>query len=112
MKKFVALYVGQPNPSGASPNMSEEALQAGMKAWGDWMGVNAARIVDMGGPLGKTKSASKEGVADIRNNVGGYIIIEAQTHDEAARLFENHPHFTHFPGDAVEVMEVMPMPGG
>jgi len=26
------------------------------------------------------------------------------------RLFENHPHFSIFPGDAVEVMEVLPIP--
>lgn len=28
-----------------------------------------------------------------------------------ARLFENHPHFSIFPGDAVEVMECLPVPG-
>jgi hypothetical protein len=26
-------------------------------------------------------------------------------------LFENHPHFTNFPGEAVEVMPVLPIPG-
>jgi hypothetical protein len=29
----------------------------------------------------------------------------------AAKLFEGHPHFTIFPGDGVEVMEVLPIPG-
>ena len=27
------------------------------------------------------------------------------------KLFEGHPHFTIFPGYAVEVMPVLPMPG-
>jgi hypothetical protein len=29
----------------------------------------------------------------------------------AAKLFEGHPHFTIFPGDGVEVMECLPIPG-
>jgi hypothetical protein len=38
-------------------------------------------------------------------------VIEAETHEAAARHFRNHPHFTIFPGDAVEIMEIMPIPG-
>jgi hypothetical protein len=26
-------------------------------------------------------------------------------------MFENHPHFTIFPGDSVEIMECLPIPG-
>ena len=29
----------------------------------------------------------------------------------AAKLFENHPHFTIFPGESVEIMPVLPIPG-
>jgi hypothetical protein len=43
--------------------------------------------------------------------MAGYIVIEAESHDAAARLFVNHPHFTIFPGDSVEIMEVLPIPG-
>jgi hypothetical protein len=68
-------------------------------------------ILDSGGPLGKTKKTSKAGVSDTRNNVAGYIVVEAESHDTAAKLFENHPHFTIFPGDSVEIMECLPIPG-
>jgi hypothetical protein len=27
-------------------------------------------------------------------------------------MFENHPHFAIFPGEAVEVMPVLPIPAG
>jgi hypothetical protein len=27
-------------------------------------------------------------------------------------MFENHPHFAIFPGEAVEIMPVLPIPGG
>ena len=42
--------------------------------------------------------------------MAGFVKVRADSHDAAVRLFENHPHFSIFPGDAVEVMEVMPIP--
>ena len=110
MKKYLALYVGEPS-NGPPPEMSQETIQAGMKAWGDWMEANAGRIVEQGGPLSRTKKASKDGITDIRNKVAGYVVISAESQDEAVRLFEGHPHFSIFPGEAVEVMEVLPIPG-
>ena len=39
-----------------------------------------------------------------------YVIVQAESHDAAARLFENHPHFTIFPGDSLEIMACLPLP--
>ncbi len=109
MKKFVALFVGTP---GVGPDsMDPKAIAEGMAAWGKWMADHQAVIVDGGGPLSKTKKVSKAGVEDIRNQVGGYVIVTAESLDAAARLFEAHPHFMIFPGTGVEVMEVLPIPG-
>jgi hypothetical protein len=85
--------------------------QEGMKAWGEWAQAHAGAIVDRGSPLGKTKAASPDGLTDIRNAMAAYTIIRAESHEAAAKLFENHPHFTIFPGDSVEIMECLPMPG-
>jgi ribosomal protein S17 len=41
-----------------------------------------------------------------------YTIVEAESLEAAAALFADHPHFTIFPGDSVEIMECLPMPGG
>ncbi len=41
----------------------------------------------------------------------GFIVVQAESHEEAARMFEGHPHFAHFPGDSVEVMECLPISG-
>ncbi len=71
---------------------------------------HADRIVDTGGPLGKTKKVSPAGIADTQNNMAGYVIVEAQDHEAAARMFEGHPHFSIFPGDGVEVMACLPIP--
>jgi hypothetical protein len=75
------------------------------------MAANKASILDQGGPLGKTKRASAQGVADTSNTMTGYVTIEAESHEDAASMFENHPHFTIFPGEAVEIMECLPIPG-
>ena len=110
MKTFLALYTGEPSPDGAPPPMSEDAMKAGMAAWGDWMAKNAAVIAETGGPLGKTKKVSSAGISDIRNNAAGYVVVRADSHEAAAKLFEGHPHFSIFPGDGVEIMEVLPIP--
>lgn len=82
-----------------------------MAAWKAWVEQHQALIVDHGAPLGKTKRISAGGTADIRNNMGAYTVVRAESHEDAAKMFEQHPHFTIFPGDAVEVMECLPMPG-
>lgn len=116
MKQYMAVFTGSPGAFDAWMAKYDEAQrkereQAGMKAWNDWMAHHAASIVVSGGPLGKTKRISAQGVDDIRNQLAGFVVVQADTHDAAARMFENHPHFSIFPGDGVEVMEIMPIPG-
>ena len=112
MKSFLALYMGSMSAAATSPaDLSPETLAAGMQAWGDWMTRHADIIEVTGGPLGKTMKASAEGVASMRNAVTGYVVVRAETHEAATALFLNHPHFAIFPGDSVEVMECLPIPG-
>ena len=116
MKNFLAIYIGTEDAlARAQWTRLDEATRkdrevAGIKAWMDWGVANAAAIVDQGSPLGKTKRASPEGMTDIKNVMVGYVIVRADSHEAAARLFENHPHFTIFPGDSVEIMECLPLP--
>lgn len=115
MKKFCAIYLGTPAAMEKWNKLDEakrkEREQAGMKAWGDWVTKNKAAIVDVGSPLGKTKRADANGISDTRNAMSAYTIVQAESHDAAAKLFQNHPHFTIFPGEAIEIMECLPLPG-
>jgi hypothetical protein len=117
MKKFLAVFIGTPGARERSgwdqlDEANRKTLEAkGMKAWMDWAATHANVIVDHGGPLGKTKRAARNGISDIKNSMAGYTIVQAESHEAAARLFENHPHFTIFPGDSVEIMEQLPIPG-
>jgi hypothetical protein len=83
----------------------------GMMAWKTWVDKHQAAIVAMGGPLGKTKAVSSRGIADTSNGIGAYTVVRAESHEAAAKLFEHHPHFAIFPGDSVEIMPVLPIPG-
>lgn len=110
MKTFLALYMGSDAPM--DPGALDQAtIDKGMAAWGQWMADHADQVVVTGGPVGKTKKTGKDGVSDIRNKVAGYVVVQAESHEAAAKLFENHPHFAIFPGDSVEIMEQLPIPG-
>jgi len=85
--------------------------QEGIAAWKGWAHQHQNAIVAMGGPLGKTKKISPNGIEDITNAMGAFTIVRAESHETAARLFLDHPHFTIFPGDSVEVMPILPIPG-
>jgi hypothetical protein len=98
------------NALGESERRAKE--QEGMAAWKGWVAKHQAAIVTMGGPLGKTKKVSQSGVTDVSNHMGAFTVVRADSHEAAAAMFEKHPHFAIFPGDAVEIMPVLPIPGG
>ena len=114
MKTFLAIYTG--SPAGMDDWKALDATQraarekTGKEAWMAWVEKHRSAIVDGGAPLGKTKRVSADGIADIRNQMTAYTIVRADSHEAAAKLFEQHPHFTIFPGDGVEIMEYLPMP--
>lgn len=111
MRKYLAVYMASVSADEMKPNdISEDMRRKGMQAWGRWVEENSNSIVDFGGPLGKTKRASSSGIEDHVNNLTGYVVIEAESHESAAELFKNHPHFAIFPGDAVEIMECLDIP--
>jgi hypothetical protein len=115
MKKYCAIYLG--TPAGLEKwKQQDEATrkqreQQGVKAWNDWGAKHKAAILDMGSPLGKTKRADARGISDTSNAMAAYTIVQAESHEAAAKIFENHPHFTIFPGEAIEIMECLPIPG-
>jgi hypothetical protein len=86
--------------------------QQGIAAWKAWVEQHKAALVELGGPLGKTKRVDSSGIADISNEMGAFTVVRAASHEAAAKMFENHPHFAIFPGERVEIMPVLPIPGG
>ena len=106
MNNYLAVFLGSRNKPRmaawmAMPEAERKAKeQEGIAAWGAWMEKHKDVVVGEGGPLGKTKNVSGSGIADISNDLGGFVVVRAESHEAAAKLFENHPHFTIFPGEA------------
>jgi hypothetical protein len=114
MKRFLAIYLGSAAGLARWKAMDEARRSAlekdGIGAWMKWAQENEKSIVGTGGPLGKTKRIDAGGISDTKNEMAAYTLVQAESHEAAARLFENHPHFMIFPGDSVEVMECLPIP--
>jgi hypothetical protein len=115
---YLAVFLGSKTSSkwaawNAMPEAERKAKeQEGMAAWKGWVEKHQGAIQAMGGPLGKTKKVDGKGLADIANEMGAFTVVRAASHEAAAKMFENHPHFTIFPGERVEIMPVLPIPGG
>jgi hypothetical protein len=114
---YLAVFLGsKASPKMRAWNALPEAERRtkerdGIAAWKAWVEKYQGAIVAMGGPLGKTKKITQRGIEDISNDMGAFTVVRAESNEAAAKLFENHPHFTIFPGEAVEVMPVLPIPG-
>ncbi|GGI20153.1 YciI family protein [Bradyrhizobium guangdongense] len=115
---YLAVFLGsKTSPKWTAWNAMSEAErkakeQEGMAAWKSWVEKHQGAIQAMGGPLGKTKKVDGGGVTDIANEMGAFTVVRAASHEAAAKMFENHPHFAIFPGERVEIMPVLPIPGG
>jgi hypothetical protein len=115
---YLAVFLGsKTSPKMAAWNALSESERKtkereGIAAWKAWVEKHHGAILEMGGPLGKTKKVDAKGVTDISNELGAFTVVRAASHEVAAKMFENHPHFAIFPGERVEIMPVLPIPGG
>jgi hypothetical protein len=110
-KKFLVLYVvpthvlaGWAKTDPATKKAAEQKMQSD---WQRWMSEHA-KMVTLTEAAGKTKSVTSAGIEDIKNDIMLYSIVEAESHDIAAKAFANHPHLT-IPESSIEVMEVRSM---
>jgi hypothetical protein len=107
MEKFLVLYMAPvASMEEMMKNMTPEQAQASRDEWGSWMKERAGNFVDMGGPVGKTKRVTANGITDTKNEVAGYSIVQAASHEDAAKMFENMPQI---PGGYTDVMRIASM---
>lgn len=110
MKEFMMIFrmadMGDYDPT-------PEEMQESIKHWQDWIGGIAAqgKFVSTN-QLGFTGKTLKPGgivtdgpYAEVKEIVGGYIIVKADDIDDAVKLAEGCPMF--FIGGHVEIREIM-----
>ena len=112
MKKFLVLYLAPASViddwKKTEPEKRKEAEEKMQGDWRNWMSDHATMFIDKGAGVGKTKCVAAQGTSDARNNIMLYAIVEAETHDAAAKTFEGHPHLQ-IPQSSIEVMEIHPL---
>jgi hypothetical protein len=114
MKTFMAVSIGTHASIERSgwDKLDDAARQkranAGAKAWHEWAEANIQNIALPGAALGSATRVSPDGVSAVMNPLSGFVIVRAESQEAAARMFVNHPHFTIFPGESVEIMECLP----
>ena len=110
-KNYLFIQRSQPRPPGAekreapSPARMEQ-MYAQFNAWKEKF---QDKIVDMGGQLGAGKIVTTEGSTDgpfveAKEVVGGYMIVSAETMEEAVEVAQESPGV--MPGSSVEVREI------
>ncbi|PBQ30455.1 transcription initiation protein [Sphingobacteriaceae bacterium] len=112
MKEFMMIFRTVPN---ATVQLSPEQMQANIKLWQDWIAGIAAQGKFVGsnqlGREGKTLKpnnvVTSGPYAEVKEIIGGYIIVKTDTIDEALKLAEGCPILQ--TGGNVELRDVMQM---
>jgi hypothetical protein len=110
MNEFMMIFRHTPNPAF---QMSPEQMQAEIKKWQDWIGGIAAQGKFTGtnqlGFEGKTlmpnNTVTDGPYAEVKEIVGGYVLVKANSLDEAIKLAEGCPILA--VGGHVEVRNIM-----
>ena len=112
MKKFLVLYLAPVavleewmKKDEATRKKEEEKMKA---EWGAWMKEHRAALKETAG-AGKTKRVTQAGITDMKNEIMLFSIVEAETPEAAAKLFENHPHLV-IPQASIEIMPLNNLP--
>ena len=91
------------------PAVRAPAEQKMREDWQEWMQRHGHMFVSSEAG-GATKRVTQDGVAEFKNGVMLSSVIQAESHEAAAKAFEDHPHLT-IPQASIEVMALRPMPG-
>ena len=112
MKEFMLIFKSEINDS-----FGPEHMQANLEDWMNWFGgiaaqgkiVNANRLSFEGKTLRPNNVITDGPYAEVKEIIGGYVVVKANDIDDAMKLAEGCPILSH--GGCVEVRSVIPMKG-
>jgi hypothetical protein len=110
MSKFMVLYRSSASARDQMANATPEQMKAGMEAWMAWAGKAGDAIVDLGAPLGATALLGAGSAATGGQDISGYSIMQSDSADALGSVLAGHPHLQ-MPGNSLEVLEFLAMPG-
>jgi hypothetical protein len=110
MKKFLVLYASTKSAAEQMANATPEQAKAGMDAWTAWASKAGKAVVDLGMPVGNGQNVTQKSASASNSHVSGFSILQADTPNAVKELLKGHPHFM-VPGNSIEVLEFLPLPG-
>jgi len=114
MKRFLITYLAPASViddwKKTEPEKRKDAEAKMQHEWRKWLIDHATMFVDKGAGVGKTKRVTAQGTSDTRNDIMLYAIVDAESHEAAAKSFEGHPHLQ-IPQSSIEVMEIHSLSG-
>src|SRR5262245_20938748 len=114
MKQFLVTYLAPASVIAewkkTDPAQRREAETKMQAQWKKWMADNAKMFVNVGAGVGKTKLVNTRGTSDTKNDIMLYSVVQAESHEAAAKSFEGHPHLQ-IPQSSIEVMEIHSLQG-
>ena len=110
MKRYLVLYRATATALEQMHKGTPEQQKAGMDAWLGWMKKAGPAIVETGSPIANPQKYASSGAAPQAGDatIGGYSVVQAESKQKLAELFDGHPHFL-APGATIEVHEIVPM---
>ncbi len=110
MPRFLCLQRTLPGADQASHKPSPAEMQAMYARFNEWREQFQAQLTDMGGRLGAGRLVTAQPVPDgplveVKELVGGYMVVTAADLDEAIHVASGCPGLVR-PGSGVEVIEI------
>lgn len=108
--QYLCIQRSQPRPEGDRSPPSPAQMEAMYAKFNTWKETFKDNITDMGGMLGDGQVVTAEGTSDgpfveVKEIVGGYMIVTADSLEEAAEVARQSPGVSG-PGSSVEVREI------
>ena len=108
MPKYLCMQRNLPGGDGAKPSPAQ--MQEMYAKFGAWQAKFKNNLFDMGGKLGTGRLVTTESAADgpfveVKELIGGYMIVSAESLEEAIEVARGCPGLVR-PGSGVEVIEI------
>ncbi|MBI4500473.1 MAG: hypothetical protein HY700_04865 [Gemmatimonadetes bacterium] len=108
MPKYLCMQRSLPGGGGEKPSPAQ--MQEMYAKFAAWQRKFKQNLVDMGGKLGDGRLVTTESTADgpfveVKELVGGYMIVSAESLEEAIEVARECPGLVR-PGSGVEVIEI------
>jgi hypothetical protein len=106
--KYLCMQRNLPGGGGEKPSPAQ--MQEMYAKFGAWQTKFQKNLIDMGGRLGAGRLVTTESAADgpfveVKELVGGYMIVSAESLEEAIEIARGCPGLVR-PGSGVEVIEI------